>query len=171
MQGDDSGASNECPANDAQAVIRPREMLRPDLRARVEQWECCTSLRINGLGLVALVPIANGASQPEVRLVVGPALCERDNVRDLQACHHQMLRAETVPATVLGCLTHAALDHDRDCVAHHCVSSAEAADHDRPQPSGLALCLPSRAGIYSSRFQGVHARRWSTYLHAGALIA
>src|SRR5258706_13676427 len=110
MQRDHGGSSDRRPTDDAQAVVCPREMLGPDLCAGVEQGDRGAALWIDGRELVALVAVADWAGQPEVHLIVGPAPGERNDVLDLQAGHHQALRAEAVYAAMSGCLAHMALD-------------------------------------------------------------
>lgn len=52
--------------------------------------------------LSLLWPLRDRAGEPEVQLLVGAILRERDHVLDLQARHHQMLRAEAI-ATAMSC--------------------------------------------------------------------
>src|SRR5262245_59974581 len=83
VQGGDGRASGRRPAKDAKAILGPREVVGPSFTARVEQRYHRAGLRVGRGDAVALGSVAERAAQPKVRLLVGAAARQGDDVLDL----------------------------------------------------------------------------------------
>lgn len=96
----DRGAAYGGASANTQPVIAPGEMLGPVLGPRVEERDDCARARVDRLGLIGLMRVADRAGQPEIGFVVAAATGEGNDVLDLQAGHDEVLWTAAVPATM-----------------------------------------------------------------------
>src|SRR5437867_852005 len=108
-------------------------MLEPVLEAGVEKRHCLAGFGIGAGRSVALVTVANRATQPQVSFLVAAAFRDGDDVFDFQPGHDQVLRAEAITATILGRRAHAAIYFDREVGPRHVRSAADAGRGPRPR--------------------------------------
>src|SRR3954467_6500423 len=83
-QGGDRCATGRRSAEDTEAVPGPLEVFGPSSASRVEERYQRAGLRVDRGGTVALGSVAERAAQPQVRLLVGPAARQGDDVLDLE---------------------------------------------------------------------------------------
>jgi hypothetical protein len=76
-------------SDDADAVVRSCKSIRPDLRARIEQRNRHAGFRVTCVNFFALMAVADRARKPEIGLVVGTTLRQRD---DMLASRRAMTR-------------------------------------------------------------------------------
>jgi hypothetical protein len=151
----------------AHTVVRPAEVPRPRLEARIEERNRSTRVRIDRLCLVAPVGVANSACQPEIRYLIAATVRQRNTMLDFQTGTEQMLRSKTVAASVPPVGAHL-LHCTRNGGAIHCGSSSGGCRPRESQRSAPALCAPSPAGTLSAVDRGASGPTRPTYLLAGA---
>src|SRR5437868_11180627 len=100
MKGRHRGAANGCESDDAESIRAPAKVVKPVLCSRVEEGNLLIRLRIGGHCLLALVIVAQRATEPQVRFLCESAPGERDEMFKLQSSHDETLRAEAVAAAV-----------------------------------------------------------------------
>jgi hypothetical protein len=104
-------------------------MFVPDLYAGVEDRNPYTTHRIDRIDLGTLVAITERAGKSEVCLIVATTPGEWDDMLDLQAGHHEVLRAEAIATAVTCGAANAEFNIGRDVSAVHGINSAVAANH------------------------------------------
>src|SRR5688572_17647977 len=75
-------------------------MIGPLLLTWIEQWHFHAGFGVFCSNEIALMAVANGTAQPEVRLVVRAAAGTRHQVLDFQRPQNEVLRTETISAAV-----------------------------------------------------------------------
>jgi hypothetical protein len=55
----------------------------------------------------------------QIAFLVGATPDQRDDVLDLEARHHEVLRSETIPAALARCHAHSVIDGGRDSATGH----------------------------------------------------
>ncbi len=119
MECDDGRSPDRRQTFNTQAIVNRGKMLLPHLRAGIEERNPYTALWIDRIDLGALVAIAEWAGKPEVRLIIAATLGERDDMLDLKASYHEVLRAEAIATAVAGGAANAEFNIGRDVSALH----------------------------------------------------
>ena len=96
VQRGDSGSADRCSADDAESVTAPAKMLAPRLRAWIEQRLQRVGHRIRRRRAVALVSVAERATEPQILLVIAASLRSRLDVFNFQWSKDEMLRTEAI---------------------------------------------------------------------------
>lgn len=94
------GSSCRSQADNPTASITPAKVIRPRLHSGIEQRHFAIGKGIDAVGSGPLIAVAPGAGQPQVALIGGAALRQRNDVLDMHLRAANLLGGLAVTATM-----------------------------------------------------------------------
>lgn len=137
LQGEDGRSTARRFPQDAGAVFAPGEMFIPILMAWIEQELAPARFMIDRVSLVGFEIIAQATSDPKIDFVARATLAAWQKVLDFKSSENQMLRTQTVTASIFGFITNVPSEFLGDIGAH----DANGSRSPRRTASRVAIAL------------------------------